>query len=106
MQDVRDPMEIRARVRDAVLERATVRVWRPEGCPPDTVAAFLVSSDGLVHWYGVKRPWRHMGLGQRVVALAESLSLRCFARFGGEAQKRWLEERGWRYRPRAEVLLG
>lgn len=107
MQDVRDPVELRLGVRNAVLANSTVLVARPPDTPPDTIAAFLVLGDGLVSWYGVKRPWRHMGYGLACVTHAEVLVARPvrFARYGTQEQKRWLEKRGWFYTPRAEVLL-
>lgn len=108
MQDVRDAADIRLKIRDAVLSAAPVHVARPEGAPPDTVGAFLVQTGALVHWYGVKRAWRGLGLGEGILLQATHLAggerLR-FARYATQAQKRFLEERGWAYAPRMEVLL-
>ena len=113
MQDVRDPMQVRAKIRDAVLLHAEIRVLRPEGCPPDTVAGFLVtnptrvtSGRGMTHWYGVKRPWRHLGLGLKLVEMAESLGCTACARFSTESQRTFLRDRGWYYSPRMELVVG
>lgn len=107
MQDVKDPVDLRLAVRNAVLAHSTVLVARPPDTPPDTIAAFLVLGDGLVSWYGVKRSWRGLGYGLACVERAEELVTRPvrFARYGTQEQKRWLEKRGWFYTPRAEVLL-
>jgi hypothetical protein len=108
MQDVRDAADIRLRIRDAVLASARVYVARPAGVPEDTVAAFLVQSGGLVHWYGVKRAWRGLQLTHDILLQATHIAggepLR-FARYATQEQKRFLEERGWVYAPRMEVLL-
>lgn len=108
MQDVRDAADIRLKIRDAVLSAARVYVARPALTPPDTVAAFLVQTGGLVHWYGVKRAWRGLGLASEILLQATHVAagerLR-FARYATQEQKRFLEERGWSYAPRMEVLL-
>lgn len=106
MQDVRDPVDIRLGIRNAVLETSTVLVLRPPEAPPDTVGAFIVMGDGLVSWYGVKRAWRGLGFGLMCIAEAESAfpAVR-FARYATQEQKRFLERRGWVYSPRSEVLL-
>ena len=110
-QDVKDPFAIRIKVRDAVMARALTLVSRPPGAPADTVGGFLVMSGHVVHWYGVKRPWRHMGFGLELVAEAERRAAEAghdkpiFTRFATQAQKRFLLSRGWSFIPRAEVCL-
>lgn len=103
-QDVKDAAEIRIPIRDAVMKKAEVLVLRPSDTPLDTVAGFIVLSKGLVHWYGVKRAWRKLGFGLKLVELAEGRECLLFARYGNQGQKRWLEARGWHYAPRREVI--
>ncbi len=104
-QDVTDSSEIRLELRDLVLARASIVVLRPDDCPPDTIGAFIVLSSTLAHWAGTKRSWRGLGYGTMLLEHAEAAGVKQFARFGTISQKRKLEERGWRYAPRKEVLL-
>ncbi|MEI2659745.1 MAG: hypothetical protein V9G11_07265 [Bifidobacterium adolescentis] len=67
-----------------------------------------MQSGGLVHWYGVKRAWRGLTFTRDILLQATHIAggepLR-FARYATQEQKRFLEERGWVYAPRMEVLL-
>jgi GNAT superfamily N-acetyltransferase len=104
-QDVRDGSDIRIELRDLVLARATTVILRPDDCPPDTIGAFMVYSGKLAHWAGTKRIWRGNGFGTMLLEHAEAAGVNQFARFATTSQKRKLEERGWRYAPRREVLI-
>jgi hypothetical protein len=104
---VKDPAEYRVKVRDVVLAapRTEVFVLRPNGAPSDTVAGFIVLTPGLfVHWMGVKRTFRGLGLGLRLVLEAEKAGAKAFGRVGGWRQRAFLEGRGWVYAPRLEVI--
>lgn len=95
-------------VRDAVLSApsSSVYVLRPEAGPEDTVAGFMVVTPNLrlAHWMGVKRSFRKLGLGMRLVEEAEELGVRSFARVGTWKHRAFLEGRGWTYSPRLEVI--
>lgn len=95
-------------VRDAVLSAPGSEVWvmRPEAGPEDTVAGFMVLSPRLrlAHWVGVKRSFRKLGLGSRLIEEAEKMGVRSFARVGSWRHRAYLEGRGWTYSPRLEVI--
>lgn len=99
---------MRVAVRDSVLSApgSAVYVLRPAGGPEDTVAGFMVVSPRLrlAHWMGVKRTFRKLGLGVRLVEEAERLGVRAFARVGSWKHRAFLEGRGWTYSPRLEVI--